>query len=556
MGTALTVNLQDGPSSLRRGVGSGYTGKRIPIRMRCRGTSYRGGYGLVWSSLEAWNVRTSSNASGPLEAMGYRSGNHFRGHIDNTPEGCTALSTVVRTIEIVKGSGLRGALCQPPPGVLLVRRCLFLISVWERREVDLVMSRACPELHWRWLELHDSVSMGSGERRVRTATGTRQWRIHRRPKPRYSVLDERRLHYAAWEGCLEQVKAMLEHGVPANCQDSYGWTAVHHASFKGHLPLVKFIMQTGQVEVNSQDFFNCTPLHRSCSGGNPDTTEFLLQKGASHEARSCSGQTPLHLATANGHLGTARVLLQHLASPNPQDFHKWTPLHWALFGGWGDVVELLLDNGADVEGGRGVGMSPLQLAVLVGNEAGVRLLLHRGADANTRGPNGQTALHLCASYGDKKILQHLLKGGAKLDIRDGDVASPLHLAARSGSRAVVHLLILNGAGLEDRDNLKMTPLHYTMLRDNAEAAKLLLHYGADVNARERLGQTPLHLASERGHLKVLKVLLDKGADPFVRSSWRETAEDVARTHNQPCILHLLQQHQMLRRRDQDAKERE
>lgn len=104
---------------------------------------------------------------------------------------------------------------------------------------DLLMSRACPELHWRWLELHDSVSMGSGERRVRTATGTRQWRIHRRPKPRYSVLDERRLHYAAWEGCLEHVKAMLEHGVPANCQlvtfnfklKTIFYTFVHVTSF-------------------------------------------------------------------------------------------------------------------------------------------------------------------------------------------------------------------------------------------------------------------------------------------------------------------------------------
>lgn len=198
-------------------------------------------------------------------------------------------------------------------------------------------------------------------------------------------------------------------GLFCTSRDPHGWTAVHHASFKGHLMLIKFLLQTGQVEVNSQDFFNCTPLHRSCSGGNPETTAFLLQKGASHSARSCSGQTPLHLAAARGHLGTARVLLQHLASPNPQDFHKWTPLHWAVFGGWGDVAELLLDNGADVEGGKGVGMSPLQLAVLTGNEAGVRLLLHRGADANMRGPNGRTAMHLCACSGDKKVINYGLE---------------------------------------------------------------------------------------------------------------------------------------------------
>lgn len=80
------------------------------------------------------------------------------------------------------------------------------------------MAHAGPDVYWKWLELHDSVSLGSVERKVRTASGTRQWRIHRRPKPKHSLLDERRLHYAAWDGCLDQVKAMLEHGVPANCQ--------------------------------------------------------------------------------------------------------------------------------------------------------------------------------------------------------------------------------------------------------------------------------------------------------------------------------------------------
>lgn len=191
------------------------------------------------------------------------------------------------------------------------------------------------------------------------------------------------------------------------CRDPRGWTAIHHAAYRGHLALLRFLLYASDTDVNCPDSFGCTPLHRSCMGGNKDTTEYLLQKGASHEVRSCCGQTPLHLAAAGGHLGTARTLLQHLASPDMLDSRRWTPLHWAVFGGWGDMAELLLDNGAELEGPSGVGTSPLQLAVMVGNEAAVRLLLLRGADANLRGSAGRTALHLCACSSEKKVISAL-----------------------------------------------------------------------------------------------------------------------------------------------------
>lgn len=203
-------------------------------------------------------------------------------------------------------------------------------------------------------------------------------------------------------------------------RDPHGWTAAHHAAFRGHLLLLRFLLQSGQVDVNCRDFFSCTPLHRSCMGGNTEVTEYLLHKGASHEVRSSTGQSPLHLAAAGGHLGSARALLQNLAAPDLQDFHRWTPLHWAVCGGWGDMTELLLDNGADVEGVSGGGVTPLQLAVMVGSEAGVRLLLHRGADANLRGSSGRTALHLCACSAEKKVLSVLeleLLSGWGLEIR-------------------------------------------------------------------------------------------------------------------------------------------
>ncbi|XP_066541005.1 ventricular zone-expressed PH domain-containing protein [Hoplias malabaricus] len=360
------------------------------------------------------------------------------------------------------------------------------------------------------------------------------------------VLKARDEKYAEeWLQCINVAVAQAkerENREATTYLDPHGWTAAHHAAFRGHLTLLRFLLQSGQVELNCRDYFGCTPLHRSCMGGNSDITEYLLQKGASHEIRSGSGQTPLHLAAGGGHLGSARALLKHLAAPDAQDFHRWTPLHWAVCNVWGDVANLLLDKGANLEGVCGSGLTPLQLAVMVGNEAGVRLLLHRGADANFRSSGGRTALHLCACSAEKKILQHLLGAGAKVCVQDEEQATPLHLAALAGSRAVVHLLILNGARLEDRDGLEMTPLHYSTLKDNAEAAKLLLHYGAEVNTTERLGRTALHLAAEGGHCKVLSVLLQRNADYTLRTKWRETAEDVARAHRQTDALLLLQKH--------------
>ncbi|XP_076850832.1 ankyrin repeat domain-containing protein isoform X2 [Brachyhypopomus gauderio] len=267
------------------------------------------------------------------------------------------------------------------------------------------MTDAGPEFQRRWLALHDSVTLGPSERRSRATSapaGSRQWRLHSHRRPQHCPLDEGRLHRAVWDDCREQVQALLEHGVPVNCQDALGWTAVHHAAFCGHLELLRLLLCSSQAEVNRRDFFGCTPLHRACLGGDADTTEYLLHRGASHEARSDCGQTPLHLAAAGGHLNPARALLQHLAAPDPRDSHGWTPLHWAVFGGRGDMAELLLDNGADVEGAGVLGPSPLQLAVMVSDEAGVRLLLHRGADTNLPGCGGRTALHLCARSAEKK----------------------------------------------------------------------------------------------------------------------------------------------------------
>lgn len=92
------------------------------------------------------------------------------------------------------------------------------------------MTCLAPEVLWQLMELHDSVSLCLVESRVRQGALARQgqgpglgqeepehWTLP--PTAHHSSpLDEHSLLHASWNGCLEQVKALLMHGVKADCR--------------------------------------------------------------------------------------------------------------------------------------------------------------------------------------------------------------------------------------------------------------------------------------------------------------------------------------------------
>lgn len=99
----------------------------------------------------------------------------------------------------------------------LVQSCVHCVNLCFCRVCRCVMASAGPELQWKWIELHDLVSLRAVEKKIHagTAVRPRQWRLHGRP--RHSRLDEHKLHYAAWDGRLEHVKGLVDCGVPADC---------------------------------------------------------------------------------------------------------------------------------------------------------------------------------------------------------------------------------------------------------------------------------------------------------------------------------------------------
>ncbi|KAN0127958.1 hypothetical protein V8E53_014212 [Lactarius tabidus] len=223
----------------------------------------------------------------------------------------------------------------------------------------------------------------------------------------------RPLYYAALCGFLELVEHLtLKYPQYANARGGFCGTALHSASFEGHLQVVRLMLRHG-VDVNVRDSGEDTTLLLASWKGHGHVIQCLLEHGANVELRDPYGNTPLTLAASHGHVDAVRILLEHNADVNSQDNRGQTPLH-------------------DVVGDESFKADRPQIA---------RLLLKHGANPNARNHQLQTPLHL-VSVGPVllDVLRVLLEHGADLDAEDKDGNTPLQLSLKGGHDEVTRLL--------------------------------------------------------------------------------------------------------------------
>ncbi|CAM9216900.1 unnamed protein product [Choristocarpus tenellus] len=84
-------------------------------------------------------------------------------------------------------------------------------------------------------------------------------------------------------------------GVDLNACNHFQTTPLHRAAAKGHVQVVKVLLENG-AHVDVRDKFFNTPLHWACKHGHKCAAELLLKHGASPISRAQGGLTPLRLA--------------------------------------------------------------------------------------------------------------------------------------------------------------------------------------------------------------------------------------------------------------------
>jgi ankyrin repeat protein len=309
---------------------------------------------------------------------------------------------------------------------------------------------------------------------------------------------------------------------------SGGFAPLHFAARQGFLDVVQALVEGGADvnQVNPGD--KSTPLVVATINGYFDVGKYLLEKGADPNLAADNGVAPLY--------GTLNVQWAPKALyPQPQAYRQQHT-------GYLEFMKLLLDKGADpnarlsrkvwysgynfdLAGVDEIGATPFWRAAYGADVEAMKLLMSYGADPTitTIKPAGRPRT------GD----------GDRFNVQDVSGLPPVPV----GGPAVTPLHAASGVGYSEGFAANS---HRYAPAGLLNAVKYLVEEaGADVNAADHEGNTPLHDAAARGDVEMIQYLIAQGADVTRVNREGQTIADMAngpvqRTQPFPEALKLLE----------------
>jgi uncharacterized protein len=247
-----------------------------------------------------------------------------------------------------------------------------------------------------------------------------------------------------------------------------GLSALQFAARNGQVDAVAALLEAG-ARVNQADAQGWTPLLLAIVNTHYGTARLLLAKGANPGLANREGIAPLYAAVDMRVPDiTARPLRPQLDATSNEE-----------------LLEALLAAGADPnqpvsgKGGLGAGATPFMRAARAGDVVAMKLLLEHGAKAPLATSEGANALMIAAGMGRRF-------GARAQAVAESDLDATAQLCLAAGIDA-------NAANAQGE-----TALHAAVLAANADMVRVLLRHGARGDLRNKRGFTPLDIAQGKG----------------------------------------------------------
>ncbi|PIG80349.1 ankyrin repeat-containing protein [Aspergillus arachidicola] len=345
---------------------------------------------------------------------------------------------------------------------------------------------------------------------------------------------------AASSKCIEQLKARQQwerHGMLDNR------SPLSRAARKGHLGIVKLLIESNAGDPSVEDLDGKTPLFQAVKGGFLDIAKALFNTGKCDLNKSDNNfKTVLSYAAAGWSMGE---MVQWLVSfgdaiiLNHQDRWGQTALHYAAMHEDVSIPKLLIESGRvdpDIEDREM--QTPLQLATRRSKELNMKLLAEpRTVDPEFRVNNdiaelywltldchvSQSILFIesCKVYNNYSVTEHshasLLEPLSDLSRLDPDISEEqgrwmLSQAIQNSDTATLKTLICSGkVHLDWTDDEGRTPISRAAKQSDLSVMKLLIDSArVNLDSKDMNGRTPLSYAAEYSDASTVKLFIDSG----------------------------------------------
>jgi ankyrin repeat protein len=274
------------------------------------------------------------------------------------------------------------------------------------------------------------------------------------------------------------------------------------SSMTGDLSEVKTVIEKNENNIDETDRKNKTALIHASTKGHIPVVEYLIERKANLNHKDNDGKTALIWASDRGHVDVVKLLFPK-SDPNLKDKEGKTALIWASEKGQTKVIELLLEKKTWYN-------------------------RTRDTDINAKDINGMTALMGATIKGHSDIIKFLLFKKADINAKDANGYTAIFHSILKENLSILNLLIENGANINLKDGEGNTALMTAMVKENYEIAKLLLKNKADVNANGKNNVTALMIAASKNNKRLTKLLLENGAGIDEKDNDDKTAIDWAR----------------------------